>query len=134
MRFMRQKKIAPRIPSNSMADIAFLLLIFFLVNTTVERDRGITMTLPPKGMVKQVAVENIARIEIDPSGKVYFNEQIVPIDHLAALATDLQVKNPQIIFSIQPSKSASYKDYIAVLDQLRKAQVARIAINESTRF
>lgn len=131
---MRRKRVIPLIPSNSMADIAFLLLIFFLVNTTVERDRGITLTLPPMGIVTQVAIENIARIEIDANGGIYFNDMIVAPGKVASLAADLQKKNPKIIFSVQPSKSASYRHYITVLDQLRKANVKRIAINESTRF
>jgi biopolymer transport protein ExbD len=44
----KKKNREPEIPTSSMADIAFLLLIFFLVTTTIDVDTGIGMVLPPK--------------------------------------------------------------------------------------
>ncbi|MGF1635940.1 MAG: ExbD/TolR family protein [Cyclobacteriaceae bacterium] len=45
---MGKKRELPNVNSSSMADIAFLLLIFFLVTTTIASDKGLTLTLPPK--------------------------------------------------------------------------------------
>ena len=44
----KKKRAGAEIPTSSMADIAFLLLIFFLVTTTIDVDTGIGMTLPPE--------------------------------------------------------------------------------------
>ena len=51
---MKKRVKAGEIPSGSMADIAFLLLIFFLVTTTIDMDKGLGLVLPPKGEEKEI--------------------------------------------------------------------------------
>ena len=62
----KKKKPGAEIPSSSLADIAFLLLIFFLVTTTIDMDKGINLTLPEKGG-EQVRIKkgNIANLLIN---------------------------------------------------------------------
>ncbi len=52
MQLNRREKSNPEIPTSSMADIAFLLIVFFLVTTTMNQDKGIGMQLPPAGESK----------------------------------------------------------------------------------
>ncbi len=50
----RESRVAPEIPTASMADIAFLLIVFFLVTTTMNEDKGLSLHLPPVGETKEV--------------------------------------------------------------------------------
>ena len=71
------------IPTSSMADIAFLLLIFFLVTTTIDMDKGLGMVLPAEGEELEINKKNILNCLINSSGKVLLggslsNYQIYP--------------------------------------------------------
>ncbi len=61
----KKKKRSSEIPTASLADIAFLLLIFFLVTTTIDVDRGIGLTLPPKGETTEVRKKNILNLLVN---------------------------------------------------------------------
>ena len=50
----RQRRVPPEIPTASMADIAFLLIVFFLVTTTMYQDKGLSLVLPPVAETKEV--------------------------------------------------------------------------------
>ena len=63
--------------SSSMEDIAFLLLIFFLVTTTISMDQGLEIILPSEGEDMSVNKKNITQISINESGKVLFNGWLV---------------------------------------------------------
>ena len=67
------------INSSSMADIAFLLLVFFLVTTTISMDKGISLVLPADGNELEVNKKNIVNILVNESGKVLIDDKPVLI-------------------------------------------------------
>ena len=66
----KKSKVSDEIPTSSMADIAFLLLIFFLVTTTFPKDKGLAVVLPEPGEEAQVSQKNILHLIVQPSGIV----------------------------------------------------------------
>jgi len=116
------------INSSSMADIAFLLLVFFLVTTTISMDKGLSLVLPPVGEELEVNRKNITNILINESGKVLFDEKPAKTRELSRLVTEKLRQNDKMIFSVQTHSRTKYSDYIAVLDQLKIAKASRISI------
>jgi len=124
----KNRRELEEINSSSMADIAFLLLVFFLVTTTISMDKGLSLVLPPVGEELEVNRKNITNILINESGKVLFDEKPAKAREIARLVTEKLRKNDKMIFSVQTHARTKYSDYIRVLDQLKIAKAKRISI------
>jgi len=119
------------IPTSSMADIAFLLLIFFLVTTTIDMDKGLGMVLPAEGEEIEISKKNIINCLINSTGNVLLGGEGIEIRDLSKSIRQKLAENDKLIVSVKAHKSTSYKDYIAVIDQLKRANATRISIAES---
>ncbi|MEK9612923.1 MAG: biopolymer transporter ExbD [Flavobacteriaceae bacterium] len=138
------KRAAPEVNAGSMADIAFLLLIFFLVTTTIETDSGLNRKLPP--MEDQVdppiiRQKNIFTVLVSKDNQLLVEEELADIKDLRSLAIDFldngggvgdeacdycqgkrdeaSSDNPdKAIISLKNDRGTSYRVYIAVQNEL----------------
>ena len=122
------------INSSSMSDIAFLLLVFFLVTTTISLDKGISLILPADGNELEVNRKNIISIVINNKGKVLMDDKITKVQSIKSKAEKKIASNPNIIFSVTTNKNTKYRDYILVLDQLKQANATKISIANPSSF
>ena len=115
----------PEVNSSSMADIAFLLLIFFLVTTTIATDKGLTLTLPPKADPNQPPPDitknqrNIFKILVNSQDRILVEDE--PLTDISGLKEKVKEfvlnfgkpseENVSIYNSLPPSlKALSKKD------------------------
>ena len=119
------------IPTSSMADIAFLLLIFFLVTTTIDMDKGLGMVLPAEGEEIEISKKNILNCLINSTGNVLLGGEGIEIRNLSKTVRQKLVENDKLIISVKAHQATSYSDHIAVIDQLKRANATRISIAES---
>jgi hypothetical protein len=138
------KRSAPEVNAGSMADIAFLLLIFFLVTTTIETDSGLNRKLPP--MEDQVdppiiREKNIFTVVVNKNDQLLVEEELTEIKDLRSLAVSFldngggvgdescdycqgerdesSSDNPdKAIISLKNNRETSYKVYIAIQNEL----------------
>ncbi len=128
--FRRRKKEDVEIPSASMADIAFQLLIFFLVATTIDVDKGINMVLPPIGSEVEIRKKNITNLLINDAGNILLDGKVVPLEEVDDIIREKLAENDKLIVSVKTTRRTKYEIYIKVLDQLKRAGATRISIAE----
>jgi len=128
----REDRDEAEIPTAGMADIAFLLLIFFLVTTTINVDTGIGMTLPPKLDQNQkpppVKERNLFKILVNAQGELLVEEEPANIsqlrqrvkNHVTNYGQDpnLAVSPSKAVISIKTDAQTPYNTYVEVLDEV----------------
>lgn len=130
----KKRKIRPSIPTASMGDVAFLILIFFLTTTVFTKDKGLKMLLPERTEEEekvQVKPENIVTIAINPVGEIRIKsvgieEYLSPEDYdrIKAITEErLLERDTLLVVSLRTSRDTPYKNMIEVLDQLKISKV-----------
>ena len=121
------------IPTSSMADIAFLLLIFFLVTTTIDVDTGIYMELPPPleedTPPPEIPDRNILTILVNAQGDVLLEKEFVQIRDIRPTvkrfvnnrgADPTMSDSPdKAIVSFKTERQSKYETYVKVLDEIK---------------
>ena len=130
----KQRRNLQEINSSSMADIAFLLLVFFLVTTTISMDKGISLVLPSEGNEMEVNKKNIVNILVNESGKILLDDKPSRMKEIKSIAEKRIVQNSNVIFSVQTHPRTKYQVYLKVLDQLKAAKAQKISIANPPSF
>ena len=130
----KKSKISDKVPSSSMADIAFLLLIFFLVTTTFPKDKGLPIVLPQEGSIQEINPTNILHIVVRPDGLVEVKRgdspqmQLVTAKELESIWRLEMAENPRLIAAMKTDPTAPYRLMIDVLDAVQTAGATIISL------
>jgi len=132
VKIKKRKKGEVEIPNSSMSDIAFLLLIFFLVSTVIDVDTGVGLTLPEYIPIEEqelvpISKERLANLLINEQGDVLLNKEIIAIPQIkdnlkARIESKINLpKNKKLIVSVKTDRKTNYNLYIQALDQVKGA-------------
>jgi biopolymer transport protein ExbD len=121
MKFKRDS-VSDEIPTASMADIAFLLIIYFMVTTTFAATRGLDFSLPQEEQdTPLVDKEESVLIEIQPGGALLVDGKSMPLDQVLEYLKPKLERNPSKPVIIRPDPMAEYGGMVDVFDELRQA-------------
>ncbi len=130
----RRKRTESEIPTASMADIAFLLLIFFLTTTVFDEEKGLPIVLPEARETVEVSQKNILHLIIEADGVVRVKagespqEQTVRANDVGSLWRINAAQNPNLIAAVNTAPNAPYRLMIDVLDALQTAGATKISL------
>lgn len=126
------RTIAPTVPTASMADIAFLLIIFFMLTTSFSPER--TSVQLPESVERAEVTEESAIIAVTEEGQLMFtsgeepSEQLAGPEQLGNIAAALVTSFPEKEFVIKADRMARYQLVDQVLDALRNNGVRNIGL------
>ena len=130
---IRIKRSNAELPTGSTSDIAFLLLVFFVVITTVQTDKGIGLVLPAEDAVARLPARNLSSILMNKEGAILMDDELCSITQIRERAMAKLSGNSLVVFSVQTSKRTPYAVFVLVLDQLRQAGAEKIVVSEEER-
>ena len=127
MKFNRKAKVVSVVPTASMADISFLLLVFFMVTTVFVRYRGLPVRMPEAEKIEKLENRRIVtHIWIDGKGVIRIEEQDIGLDQVAKIMNRKMIQDPRTIVSIKADADAEFGLIADVLEELRKAEALRV--------
>ena len=132
----RKQKVSDEIPTASMADIAFLLLVFFLTTTVFNEEKGLPIVLPEQAEEQEVSPKNLIFFMVQPDGRVVVRrgeseqEQTIAYSEVEGILRQELLANPNLIAAVQTHPQAAYRHMVNVLDEVKASGAERISLQE----
>ena len=116
------------IPTSSMADIAFLLLIFFMVTTVFrkERNRDIEWTNAEATEKIDEKRKNILHIWIQREGSVWINDVLTPFEEISEVVRPIYAENREVVVAIRGDAEVPYHQINTITEELQAAGAVRV--------
>lgn len=129
MKLRRSRKDNVDLDITPLIDVVFLLLIFFMVSTTFERESEINITLPEASEEYTETEPEAVTIDVDVQGRVYINDQALVNSQVstireAIMNAMMDLKDPNVI--IRADAQATHQLVVKVMDAARQAGLVRI--------
>ncbi len=139
MGVMKKRKKEPlgELRMDSTADVAFLLLIFFIVTTIFAAEQGLTLVLPGKQKQKEDTVKvkesNIATIFVMEDNFITLNKKSIEINHIKQAIEDKLMANEKLVVVLKIHPQADYGLMVACLDELRLAKANKVSLKTAKK-
>ena len=132
MKISRKTKISSEIPTSSMPDFIFMLLIFFMVTTVLREYSGLPVNIPKAEKIEKLkGKRHTAHIWVSKEGLVSINDRLFAVEDVAKIMYDKRVSDPQVIVSLKADEEAKMGLISSIHEELREADALKL--NYSTK-
>jgi biopolymer transport protein ExbD len=127
----KKRRDVGEIPTASTSDVAFLLLIFFIVMPMKSDEIGLSMVLPAKATAEstvRVRASNVVTIRVLANNTLTFDDMPVALSRLQQMIRDRVAGNDQIVVVLETHPDADYGMMIACLDEVKLADARKVSL------
>ncbi|MCF7803814.1 MAG: biopolymer transporter ExbD [Candidatus Marinimicrobia bacterium] len=133
MQFKRKEKTSSGIPTSSMPDIVFMLLIFFMVSTVLREYQGLSVILPEAEKIEKLETKrHVAYVWIAKDGTVSIQDKLMEMSNVRNIMYQMRKNDPQIIVSLRADKGSQMGLITEFHQELREADALKINYSSKT--
>ncbi|MDD3643518.1 MAG: biopolymer transporter ExbD [Candidatus Krumholzibacteria bacterium] len=126
MKIGTRQKVQNTIPTASMADIIFLLLIFFMVTTIFKMEEGLPISLPRAESGTELEREKLMHVWADRFSRISINDKLVRVDNIDAIVSKRFEENRSLIVAFNVDRRTKYDLVSQIMDQLKEANAVNV--------
>jgi biopolymer transport protein ExbD len=131
MKFEKRTRLSSDIPTASMPDIIFMLLIFFMVTTVLREFSGLPVNLPKAVRIEKLASKNhTTHVWVSKEGLVSIEDKLFNTDDIRHILYERRLADPQLVVSLKADEQSRMKLISEIHNELRKADA--LALNYAT--
>jgi biopolymer transport protein ExbD len=128
------RRLGIRIDMTPLVDVAFLLLTFFMLTTSMVRPQTMEINLPPDAEVRvEIAESNLLTLRIDDKGKIYWaigiqSPKQIAFADLRKFLRDQAASNPKLVTLVKVDRKSTYGTMVNIMDELNLANITRFSL------
>ncbi len=127
MNFRKKTKLSSEIPTSSMPDIIFMLLIFFMVTTVLRTYSGLPIELPrAKKIAKLASKRHTTHVWLSKDGYISIQDKGHKVDDVRHTIWGIRAADPQLTISMKTDKNTKMGLVVAVQNEFRKAEALKL--------
>lgn len=129
----KPKRMGIRIDMTPMVDVAFLLLIFFMVTTVFRAPQTIEINIPPTKSKVQIAESNVLTLRILADGRMFWNigkdtPQLVNMKDIQKLLVEKNKLNERLITLVKIDRKSPYRSMVDIMDEMLLGNITRFSV------
>ncbi len=129
----KMRRLGVRLDMTPMVDVAFLLLTFFMLTTTMNRPQTMEINLPPEKTTVEVAQSNLLTLRVKDDGAIFWNianDPPVKVEYkeLRKLMLQQMAANPKLITLIKVDRKGKYHMMVDIMDEMNLANIQRFSL------
>ncbi|HSK17523.1 MAG TPA: biopolymer transporter ExbD [Longimicrobiales bacterium] len=125
----RKSKAASEIPSSSLADMAFLLLIFFMVTTTFRKEEDRDVVFPEAEATEKLEQprKDVLHVYVESDGSIYINDQLYATQDVSNVIAPMYAANTAMVVMLRSDRDVAYTQIDQILEELQAAGAVRVS-------